>query len=335
MPNLSQEIAINIIHEVIRVVPFFEADIQQQIRLRNLIEEQLNDYEITSKSTALVTGDLLEKAFIYLSCKKLEGMALGTRKNYTLLFKRMNEYLNKPVSMISVMDLRMFLAKAYPTNQASSMNTKISNLKAFFLWLQDEGYLVQNPARNLALVKEPYRKRKAMTMEEVELMREACSTNREKAMFELMISSGCRAAEVSNADISKIKWDDRTMTVIGKGNKERTVIFSTRAKMFMQTYLSNRNNKSTYLFTASKKPFNKLGTRSIERDITDIALGAGINHPVFPHLCRHTFANTSANQNMSLPALQKLLGHSSSDTTQIYYELDENNLKNEYKKLAL
>lgn len=335
MPNLSQEIAINIINEITKVVRFFEADIPQQIRLRNLIEEQLNDYEITSKSTALVTGDLLEKVFIYLSCKKLEGMAIGTRKNYTFLFKRMNEYLNKPVSMITVMDLRMFLAKAYPYNQASSLNSKISNIKAFFIWLQVEGYIIQNPARNLSLIKEPYRKRKALTMEEVELIRDACNTDREKAMFELMISSGCRAAEISNADINKIKWDDRTMTVIGKGNKERTVIFSTRAKLFMQSYLNQRINKSTYLFTASKRPYAKLGTRSIERDISDIAQRAGINHSVYPHLCRHTFANISANQNMSLPALQKLMGHSSSDTTQIYYTLDQDTLKSEYKKLAL
>lgn len=101
MHNLSQEISINIINELVKIVPYLNVDIQKQVELRNKIEEQLNNYEITSRCTDLCTCDILEKAFIFLSCKKLEGMANSTRYNYVLLFKKMNEYLNMPlVSLI-------------------------------------------------------------------------------------------------------------------------------------------------------------------------------------------------------------------------------------------
>lgn len=90
MANLSQEITINIIEELVKIVPYLEVDIRKQIEIRNKIEEQLNDYDITSKCTALTKSDLLDKAFIFLACKKLEGMKATTRYNYTLLFKKMD-----------------------------------------------------------------------------------------------------------------------------------------------------------------------------------------------------------------------------------------------------
>ena len=160
------------------------------------------------------------------------------------------------------------------------------------------GYIVQNPARNLVNVKVPYRKRKALNMEEVELLREACRSEREKAMFELMVSAGIRAEEVSTAKITDVNWEERTLIVIGKGNKERKVIFSTRTKMFLQNYLRNRKSCSVYLFIASKKPYANLSTRSVEREVKQITARTNIERSVYPHLCRHTFANTSANQNM-------------------------------------
>ncbi len=337
MPNLSQEITINIIEDIIKVVPYLQVDIPKQIQLRNKIEERLNDYEITSRCTDLVKGDLLEKAFIYLSCKRLEGMAESTSYSYRLMFKVLAEYFNKPISMITTIDLRMFLAKAYAGNQPSSINSKIWKIKAFFQWLQDEGYLVQNPARNLQPTKEPIRKRGHIKQIDLERMREECKTIRDKALFEFLLSTGCRVSEVTNATLDKINWDNNSISVIGKGNKERTVIFSTRARFFLMNYLSDRQNRgilSNSLFVASKKPYHKLGSRSIEKDVDMIAVRAGITYNVFPHLYRHTFATSGVNHGVPVHIMQQMLGHSSADTTQIYYDLSEDNIKQEYKKMV-
>lgn len=338
MANLSQEIALKIIGDIIQIIPYLEIDVPKQIEIRNKIEEHLNGFEITSRCTDLVKGDVLEKAFIFLACKRLEGMKETTSYNYRLILKQLDAYINKPLSMVTTIDLRMFLSKAYAGNQQNSMNDKISKVKAFFSWLQDEGYIVQNPAKNLIPVKEPYRRRGHVQQMDVEKMRECCQTIREKALFEFVLSTGCRVSEVSNAQLDKIDWTTNTISVIGKGDKERNVIFSTRARMFLMSYIEDRQAKgimSNYLFVASKKPYLKLGKRSIEREIGDLAVRAGITYVIFPHLLRHTFATSGVNHDVPVHVLQHLLGHSSPATTQIYYDLDEENIKKEYKKIAL
>lgn len=338
MVNLSQEIAINIIEEIVKIVPYLNVEIQEQVKLRNKIEEQLNDYEITSKCTELSRCDILDRAFLFLSCKKLEGMKESTRYNYTLLFKKMNTYFNKPITSITTMDLRMFVAKEYKDNQLNSQNTKICNIKAFFQWLQDEGYIIQNPARNLKLAKEPYRRRGHVEPIDVEKMREQCKTIRDKALFEFLLSTGCRVSEVTDSTIDKIDWQENSIKVIGKGDKERLVFFSTKTKLFLMNYITQREKNGIYsnsLFVASKKPYNKLGQRSIERIIDTIADKAGITYNVFPHLMRHTFATTGVNQDVPVHILQKLLGHTSPAITEKYYDVDEINIKQEYRKIAL
>lgn len=338
MVNLSQEIAMNIISEVIKLVPYLNVDIQKQVQLRDKIQEQLNDFEITSKCTELAKGDILEKAFLFLSCKKLEGMAETTRYNYILLFKKLDKCFNKPIFSITIIDLRMFLANIYKDNQPNSLNAKISKIKSFFAWLQDEGYILQNPASKLQQVKEPYRRRGHVEQMDVEKMREHCNSIREKALFEFLLTTGCRVAEVTNSLISEVNWNDNSIKVIGKGDKERIVFFSTRTRMFLEQYIQERESNGScnnYLFVGSKKPYNKLGTRSIERILGKIAEKADIKYVVFPHLIRHTFAHTAVNQDVPVHVLQKFMGHTNPTVTEKYFQINETNLKQEYRKISL
>lgn len=338
MPNLSQEITVKIIDEVVKIVPYFQVDIQQQIKLRDKIEEELNNYEITSRCTDLVKGDILEKAYLFLSCKRLENMKETTSYNYRLLFRRMGEYFNKPISTITTIDLRVFLAREYAGNRPNSLNSKVWELKAFFQWMQDEGYIVQNPARNLKEIKESYRRRGHIPQEDIEKMREQCKTIREKALFEFLLSTGCRVGEVSGATTDKIDWQNNSITVIGKEDKERIVMFSIRARLFLTKYLTDRQNKgilSKSLFISSKKPYLALGSRSIEKEVADLAERAGITYDVFPHLFRHTFATNGVDHGVPVHIMQQMLGHASADTTQVYYDLDEDSIKQEYRKISL
>lgn len=338
MVNLSNEITVNIINEVTKIVPYLGVDIQKQIELRNKIEEQLNDYDITSKCTALSSCDILDKAFIFLSCKKLEGMKDTTRYNYTLLFKCMNTYLNKPLISISTMDLRLFLAKAYKNNQANSLNSKISNIKAFFGWLQDEGYLIQNPTKNLMLTKEPYRRRGSVLPIDIERMRKSCSTIREKTLINFLFATGCRVSEVTNAIINNINWQENSIIVIGKGDKERKVYFDLKTRLYLIDYIKYREDNSIFsdsLFVASKFPYAKLGQRSIERDFKDIASRAGITYNVSVHYARHSFCQNCIDHKVPINVTQKFMGHFSSNTTSLYYTISDEDMKQEYRKISL
>ena len=108
--------------------------------------------------------------------------------------------------------------------------------------------------------------------------------------------------------------------------------------MFLTNYIKDRESKGIYsnnLFVTSKKPYGELGQRSIERDIKRIAKKAEINYNVFPHLMRHTFATTGVNQDVPVHILQKLMGHNNPAVTEKYYDVNDSNIKQEYRKIAL
>ncbi|EPY2286116.1 site-specific tyrosine recombinase/integron integrase [Clostridium sporogenes] len=305
-----------------------------QLKVRTIIEEVLYKYRVLPEETGLVTSDIEEKLQIYLASKKLDGLSKKTLKNYEYNLLIFASHLRKPLAAINTMDLRMFLAVRCKNMKATSVNGQISILKSFFGWLADEEYIPKNPAKKLKQTKEPKRLRHAMTEEEIENLRQACKTEREKALVEFLISTGCRLSEIVGVDKLDIDWHEMSLTVVGKGNKERKVYFNTKAKILLKKYLLTRKDNNEALFVTSKRPHTRLGGRSIQREIKKIAKRAGINKSIYPHLFRHSFATGKINSGMPLPVLQHIMGHENPSTTQIYAELSEENIRHEYKKIS-
>lgn len=305
-----------------------------QLKVRVIAEEVLYKYDVLPQETGLVVSDIEDKLQMYLAVKKLDGLSKKTLYNYQLSLLNFASFIKKPIAAVNVMDIRMFLAVRCKDMKASSVNGQISTLKSFFSFLHNEEYITKNPMVKIKQTKEPKRVRHAMSEEEVELLRQACKTDREKALIELLISSGTRLSEVVGINIENINWYEMSLYVIGKGNKERKVYFSTKAKILLKKYLNSRTDTSPALFVSSKKPHGRLGGRAIEREIKKIATRAGFEKSVFPHLFRHSFATHKLNSGMSLPVLQRLMGHESPDVTLIYAELSEDNIKHEYKKIS-
>ncbi|MDS1005318.1 tyrosine-type recombinase/integrase [Clostridium sporogenes] len=305
-----------------------------QLKVRSIVEEVLYKYSILPEETGLVISDMEEKLTIYLASKKLDGLSIETLKNYRYNLIIFADYLRKPLASIETMDLRMFLGARCKDMKPSSVNGQISILKSFFGWLNDEEYIPKNPAKKLKQTKEPKRVRKPLTEEEAELLRQACETERQKALTEFLISTGCRLDEVFKVDKDNINWHEMSLFVVGKGDKERKVYFNTKAKILLKKYLFSREDDDPALFVTSKRPYHRLGKRSIQREFKKIANMAGIEKSIHPHLFRHSFATYKINSGMSLPVLQHLMGHENPSTTQIYAQLSEENIKYEYKKIS-
>lgn len=305
-----------------------------QLKVREIVEEALYKYEITSKETALVTSDIEDKMQIYIASKRLDGLSEKTLKNYNYELIKFASCLVKPIATVTTADLRMYLSARCKNMKPSSMNAQISILKSFFGWLCDEEYIPKNPTKKLKQTKEPKRLRHALTDEEVELLRQACKTNREKALIEFLISTGCRLSEIVGINKEDVAWHDMSLNVIGKGNKERKVYFNIKAKILLKKYLETRKDNNPALFVTIRAPYNRMGGRSIEREIQKIKEHAGFDKSVYPHLFRHSFATHSINSGMPLQILQHLMGHESPDTTLIYAELNEDNVKHEYKRIS-
>ena len=307
----------------------YEIDTQDA---RNKLVFILNDYNVDKVSTALVTTDIQEKLHLFLSVKKLEGLAVGSLKNYRDIIIDFSRYIFKPVNQIDTMDIRKYLATKHESVKASTLNSKLSKLRGFFDWLYNEGYIENNPAKNVAPIKTEKRERKGLTLEQMELLRASCKTKREKAIVEFLYTTGCRVSEVTEVDISDLDFNEMSLYVVGKGNKERKVYFNERAKVILKDYLASRSDDCTALFVTSRAP-SSLGRNSILREISKVGKRMSPQIRVYPHLLRHTFATHAINAGIPIEVVQMLLGHESPATTAIYAKVSNSKIKQEYSKL--
>lgn len=336
--NNNEELSIKILQGLLGELPFLETDMQRQIHIKYLLDDVINNYEVGTKCTSLVQSDLNEKIGIYLMNKKLQNQSNATIQNDMYFFRSFGEYIKKPVAFIDIMDLRRFVAEISKTNKPT-INGKIEKIKAFFQFLQDEEYIISNPSKKLRPLKTSKHLRTALSVENIVKLNNSCRTHRERAIFEIFCATGCRVAEVSNMLLSDINWNEKTIIVTGKGDKQRVVMFDERCKFALKLYINNERfvGKSGHLFTSKRYPHNGMGTRSYQRTIDNIALASGLDKKVtnvFPHRLRHSFCQSSIDHNISIVALQSLMGHASIDTTNSYFKISADTLKNEYKKMT-
>lgn len=333
--NSNEEVSVRLIGKLSLEIPSL-ADLQQQLIVKKVIDEVLYNYDVMTKETGLITSDIEDKINMFLACRRLDGLSYETLDNYKLVLFKFADFYHKPLISVTSMDIRVYLSRVYNNHKSSTVNTIISTLKTFFSWCVNEEYLVKNAMSKINLTKTEKRIRKAMNEEQVELLRKACITTRERAVFEFLISTGCRVGEIISINKRDINWSEMSLNVVGKGNKERKIYFSTKSKLLLKDYLKDRKGESgdNSLFCASKYPYDRLSTRAVEREIKNISERSNVDINVFPHLCRHTFATSRLNSSMRLETLQSLLGHENPSTTLIYARLSEENIKHEYRKTS-
>lgn len=332
--NLNEEASIRILGRITLLINQLEHDLSLQLDVKNAIDEILYDYEVQTKCTSLIASDINAKARLYIAVKRLEGLSEKTLKNYELFLSKFDQFFHKPCSTITTMDLRIYLSAMSEGKQASTVNGYITCFKNFFGWLQNEEYILKNPASKLKPTKVPKIIIEGYKPDNLEKLRDACATIREKALFELLESTASRISELCNIKLDDINWSEQSIKVTGKGNKQRIVYFSTRAKLAMKTYIDTRNSSSEYLFISDKRPYGQIKTRAMQLIISKIKKAAGVDERVHAHKFRRTQATHLLNSGMSLQGVQKILGHESPETTQRYAQISQENLKNEYKRLV-
>jgi integrase/recombinase XerD len=325
---VKEEVVIRIVAAVAQI---FAVDPQ---KVREVIEEVLYDYDITPAQKALVVkSNMVNKILLYLAARKLDGLSDRTLEGYQRYLGKFSMVVQKDVEDITTMDIRRYLALYTRTGVKNSTISTITNiLRGFFRWLEDEDYIVKSPCRKIKPIKTEKRLRKALTTEELELLRDGCRTYRQRALLEFFHSTGCRLEEVESVNISDIDWQNMQLRVIGKGNKERIVYLNAKAKIHLQKYLMTRLDSDEALFVTSKQPIKRLGRRSIEREFVKIGEQSKLGKNVYPHLLRHTMATHMLNSGADLGTVQAILGHEDASTTQIYAQLSNTNIEHQYRK---
>lgn len=302
-----------------------ESDLKEQMA------KVISHYDVKPAPIPEGHPDLREKVKLFLSGKRLEGLSDLTLSGYSIELRFMAEQIPKAANEITTADLRMYLGQ-FENLKASSLSKKLSVLKSFFGWLTSEDILPKDPSRKIKPPKKEIRVPKALTIEELEMIRESCETTRERALIEVMYATGCRLSEVQKMNRQDIDYQGMSIMVIGKGNKERIVYFSFKAMYHLKKYLMSRTDNEPALLITERKPYRRLSPRGIQREVKDIASRTGITKNVHPHVLRHTFATLMLNNGADLVAVQSLLGHTDPATTQIYAQINDEKRRNSHKQ---
>ena len=212
-----------------------------------------------------------------------------------------------------------------------------SSIKSYLLFLKNSGYF-KDEISEISLPKKPERLPVCLNKEEIELLLsapnlESSSGIRDKAMLEVMYSSGLRVSELLSLTIDKISFNQKIITVFGKGAKERKVPISYYSLEFVENYikkvrLKNPGKDSRILFL--NKNGEKISRIYFYKQIEKYAELVGIKKKISPHTLRHSFATHLLDGGAQLRAVQQMLGHENIQTTQIYTHVSATKLKNTY-----
>lgn len=304
---------------------------------KNNLSTIVSKYSVQKVEDNAVHPDLTEKIQLFLSAKKLEGLSLKTLERYEFELNHFANWIKKRAEDITTADIRSYLAvKGQEKNwkKATTAN-KLSTLKSMFVWLTGEEFIVKDPTAKLKTPKMEKRLPKALTIAELEMIREHCETIRERALIEVMYATGCRLSEVCGLNKDQINLQTMSTLVIGKGDKQREVYFSVRALYHLNKYLAERADGCEALFVTIRKPIRRLTDRAVQLEVRKIAKRAGMEHKVSPHVLRHTFATLTLNNGAELTAIQELLGHESPEITLRYARITEERKREQHKKYLI
>lgn len=235
-------------------------------------------------------------------------------------------------------NLRTFIANLQLKNPArNTVLRKIATLRSFSAYLMRQGYLDKNPFKLLPSPKKEKLLPKFLSIPETDRLLDTTAQSkhfamRDKALFELMYSSGLRRSEVTNLKIRDIDFFNGLVKVFGKGRKERLVPVTQAALQALKDYLATRKNPQANEALFLNKNGTPLTGDGLAYIFKNTAIASHLARRVTPHSLRHSFATHLLGNGCDLRSLQEMLGHKSLSTTQVYTHVSLEQLKNVYNQ---
>ena len=308
----------------------------------SIISDELMRYELVRYEDDTVVGFSESQDYIeaFLNAKALEGKSKKTLNHYRYVLTKMLKHINLNIKEITIHELRNYmhhiseygLSETKPKKLADKTLEGYRNVYgSFFGWLHKEKLIPDNPCLNLGKIKCVKKLRKPFSEVEIAKIRENCKTPRDLALVHFLLSTGCRISEVCSLNINNVDFEHLECTVLGKGNKERTVFLDDVTAMFVKRYIQNRKYNSSALFVGKgNKRLQPGGVRLRLNQIGEMAGGVYVH----PHRFRRTLATNLIDRGMAIQEVATILGHDDINTTLAYVYIDKHNVKTAYQKYA-
>lgn len=289
-------------------------------------------------------GSSAERFLRHLAAER--GASPLTIKSYREDLLQLEEFLRSagcrtPAEATSPI-LRRFASGLHAAGYASStVARKLASLRSFYAFGQREGWIRTNPAKPLRSPRRPRKLPRFLTGEEISRLLaaprpQAAGGLRDRAILELMYSSGVRVRELVNLDDADLDIRNATVRVRGKGRRERLGIVGSHARAALRAWLATRPRpagpplRSQPIFT--NKFGRRLSVRGVARLLDKHLAAAGLTGRASPHTLRHSFATHLLDAGADIRSVQELLGHKSLVTTQIYTHVTTRRLLDAFDK---
>ncbi len=249
----------------------------------------------------------------------------------------LNDQAVASLSDIDTQHIRSALATLHKSGLSNaSLQRWLSSVRTFFRYGLQKQWLRHNPADGLQAPKKANKLPKLMDADQaiqlVSIEGSDWLALRDRALLELLYSSGLRLAEIANVDIGDIHFGEATVTVTGKGDKTRLIPVGSCALEAIERWLKVRgeraldNEKALFVSQRGKR----ISHRAIQQRVKQMGQQQGISQPLHPHMLRHSFASHMLESSGDLRGVQELLGHANLSTTQVYTHLDFQHLAKTY-----
>ena len=276
----------------------------------------------------------------YLYLKTNKKYSMNTINAYLRDIEEFTDFINKVIN-ITDEDISLYLAHLYNDNKLSksSISRKLSSLRTFYNFLVKEGIIeynyfvnINNPKKGLVLPK--FINEKDITDIFDVCMGDDPTLERDRLIIEILYSTGIRVSELINIKLSDINFYNNEIKILGKGSKERIVIFNDTCRDALNKFIKEGRKKlykkdSEYLFIGRNN--GHISSKYVRDIINKIKVKAGIDGKISPHVFRHTFATDMLNNGADLVSVKDLLGHESLNTTSIYTHVTNEQIKKVYE----
>jgi len=279
--------------------------------------------------------DHIDKFLKYLEIER--DVSPHTLRAYRKDLSEFFRFVNMDPEDVELAEVRGFIADQIKSGlNKTTVSRRLASVRSFFKFLYREGYKKLNPAKLVPNPKTPKLLPRFLSVDDAFLLVEkpdgrGLLSARDRAILELLYSSGLRVSELQGLDVEDINTREGLLKVKGKGKKERIVPVGSKALDAIKSYLVERipvKKKDKAMFL--NRSGSRLTDRGVRRVVVKYARLIGISGRIGPHALRHTFASHLLQGGADLRVIQELLGHASLSTTQKYTHLDVTHLIDVY-----